>query len=145
MSKTVAKSASQQANHFDLDSWLLGAGELESDAVALLTAYRVTAETARQSLQAASAPEAGDGESSESDEESAPATVAFVSRTLPAVPRLRNVDGIEPERLASLHGQLLAGGYLTAEVLGRTDGLAYAITRDGLRHLNGETTIADVA
>ncbi len=112
--------------------------------MALLTAYRTAAESARQATEAKNR----NAETSVAEAPERTAIDEFAetpSRGLPAVPRLRVVDGIEVSSLASLHGQLLAGGYLTAEVLGRSDGLAYRLTRDGLRHLNGETVTADAA
>ncbi len=59
--------------------------------------------------------------------------------------RLRAVEGIDANRLAGLHGRLLAAGYLASEVLGRAEGLAYRVTREGLRRLAGELADAEAA
>lgn len=143
MAKIAAKSSPSQINRINLDSWLLGADELDQDAVVLLTAYRAACESVRLSQQAGESPSAV--LSTNEGEAVACEPTGFATRALPAVPRLRFVEGVECGCLASLHGQLLAGGYLTAEVLGRSDGLAYCITREGLRHLNGDTATAEAA
>jgi hypothetical protein len=119
---------------------LLGERELEEDARAVLVAYRDASEAARKAASPTTAPAADIGESVEHD-----AAATSAPRVQPGVPRLRSVVGVENERLAQLHGQLLALGYLTAEVLGRSDGLSYRITREGLRRLAGEADEAEAA
>lgn len=51
------------------------------------------------------------------------------------LPRLHEVMEIEPERLSQLHGHLVAIGYLEEEILARSAGLAYRITRAGVSRL----------
>jgi hypothetical protein len=138
MTTATAKSPRSKTNSLDLDSWLFAAADLEADAIAVLTAYRAAAESVREAASASLAmlhsPEPEAAEPSETTE-----SPEATPRGLPSVPRLHSVEGIESPRLASLHGQLLAGGFLTAEVLGRADGLAYRVTREGLRRLDAQT------
>jgi len=131
MTRTAARPTAARKTGSDLEAWLLGEAELDVEAVTLLAAYRDAAAASVPEAQAVrdevAAP--GDGEGT------APAPMKVV----PGVPRLRAVEGIEAERLAPLHGQLLAAGFLTSDLLGRSDGLAYRVTREGLRRLAGET------
>ena len=138
---TKSQKKTSAAPSVSLDSWLLSSASVGSDALSVLAAYRTAAESLRQ---AGSPKEAVPIEAGESDVDSAlPDEVP--SRGLPLVPRLRRVEGVDDAELAAAHGQLLASGYLTAEVLGRSDGLAYRITRDGVRQLNGDAVTADAA
>jgi hypothetical protein len=47
------------------------------------------------------------------------------------IPRLRELQGIAAERLAPLHGQLIAHGLLRFNLLGRTAGVGYRVTPEG--------------
>lgn len=112
----------------------------------LLAAYREAAESLRQAIQAskpALEPVADDVSDASTDD--AREVERALPRGLPAVPRLHVVAGIAESDLAQLHGQLVANGFVTVEILGRTDGLAYRLTRDGVRQLDGEPAMADAA
>jgi hypothetical protein len=53
------------------------------------------------------------------------------------LPRIASLDGFDGERLSSLHGRLIAMGWLGFEVGDRMSGMRYRITRDGQRVLDG--------
>ena len=53
------------------------------------------------------------------------------------MPRIASLDGFDGERLSSLHGRLIAMGWLGFEVGDRMTGMRYRITRDGQRVLDG--------
>lgn len=46
-------------------------------------------------------------------------------------PRVRQVDGVPPDQMARVHGQLIAHGLLQVEIAGRTDGMLYQLTSAG--------------
>ena len=140
MTRTAARTPSTRKTGNALEAWLLGEPELDSAALALLAAYRDAAEVARAPADAAGSR----GATTEPAEDGSP-TGPAVPRTAPAVPRLRTVEGVEESRLAALHGGLIADGFLTTELLGRSDGLAYRVTREGLRRLAGGTDEAEAA
>ena len=50
------------------------------------------------------------------------------------VPRLSQLDGVEPERLSSLHGKLIALGLLSFEISGKL-GMRYQLSPLGRRTL----------
>lgn len=136
--KPVRKAASKSSapkRDADLEAWLLGVPEIGPAAATLLAAYR----DAQAAAKAATAPPAesllAEPTPPESDSEAEPD--AKPGRTAPpAVPRLHDVDGIEPAELSASHGRLLAAGYLTADLAGR-DGLVYRLTRDGQARIAG--------
>ncbi len=47
------------------------------------------------------------------------------------IPRVRELPGIAAERLAPLHGQLIAHGLLKFNLLGRSQGVGYRVTGEG--------------
>jgi hypothetical protein len=51
------------------------------------------------------------------------------------IPRLSRLDGVEPERLSSLHGKLIALGLLSFEVTGKS-GMQYQLSPLGRRTLD---------
>src|SRR5580704_10436570 len=51
------------------------------------------------------------------------------------VPRLSQLDGVEPERLSALHGKLIALGLLSFEISGKL-GMQYQISPLGRRTLD---------
>ncbi len=53
------------------------------------------------------------------------------------LPRIASLDGFDGERLSSLHGRLIAMGWLGFEVGDRMTGMRYRITREGQRVLDG--------
>jgi hypothetical protein len=114
----------------DLDGWLAGEPVLDDACLLLLGAYRDASDAARET----SAPQqAGDAGS------------PVRPQGPPAVPRLSAITGVEETQLGGLHGRLLAAGYLTADVLGRGEGLSYRVTREGLRRLAGEPAESEAA
>ncbi len=134
--KSSRKPRPSISSQSDLDSWLFSS-ELAPDLLTLLGAYRGAAECIRQAnISSNTSAEAAVVADSDPTDEAGESERA-VPRGLPAVPRLRAVPGIDADDLARLHGQLVANGFATVEILGRTDGLAYRITRDGLRQLDG--------
>ena len=52
------------------------------------------------------------------------------------IPRLREVDGIDVDQLAPLHGRLIAEGLLQFNLGGREEGVLYRLTRDARQALN---------
>ena len=55
--------------------------------------------------------------------------------TLGFVPRLAQVDGVDPQQLSSLHGKLIALGLLSFEVSGKS-GMQYQVSPLGRRTLD---------
>ncbi|MBO09426.1 MAG: hypothetical protein CMJ68_01550 [Planctomycetaceae bacterium] len=53
------------------------------------------------------------------------------------LPRVRSLDGFDDQRLSSLHGRLIALGWLGFEVGDRNTGMRYRLTREGQRVLDG--------
>lgn len=122
---------------------------MEPELLTLLAAYRDAAERLRQTAQAPEktiepAAEAGSSETVADDAGDRENTQS-IPRGLPAVPRMHSVPGIDADSLAHLHGQLVANGFAAVEILGRSDGLAYRVTREGLGQLAGEPATADAA
>jgi hypothetical protein len=58
-----------------------------------------------------------------------------IPESLGWVPRLSRLDGVEPDRLALLHGKLIALGLLSFEVLGKS-GMQYQLSPLGRRTLD---------
>jgi len=48
------------------------------------------------------------------------------------VPRVSSVEGLEEDHLPRIHGKLIALGMLKFQLAGRTAGVCYQISRDGL-------------
>jgi hypothetical protein len=59
------------------------------------------------------------------------------------VPRLSRLDGVEPEKLAALHGKLIALGLLSFEVSGKS-GMQYQLSPLGRRTLDRGPSIEDL-
>ncbi len=57
------------------------------------------------------------------------------------LPRIASLDGFDGERLSTLHGRLIAMGWLGIEVGDRMTGMRYRLTRDGQRVLDGMVPI----
>ncbi len=147
MTKPSRKSRPLSSSRADLDSWLFSS-EIEPELLTLLATYRDAAEVLRLAQASAKTivPAVEDDVSEHpADEAGERESIQSLPRGLPAVPRLHSVPGIDADNLAHLHGQLVANGFATPEILGRSDGLAYRITRDGLRQLDDEPRIADAA
>ena len=53
------------------------------------------------------------------------------------LPRVVSLEGFDGERLSSLHGRLIALGWLGFDVGDRVTGIRYQLTRDGQRVLDG--------
>lgn len=52
------------------------------------------------------------------------------------VSRLREVDGVPADRMAPIHGRLIAHGLLQFQLQGREDGVVYRVTSAGRQMLN---------
>ena len=64
------------------------------------------------------------------------------------VPRPSEFQGIETSQLSSIHGKLIAFGFLKFDVSGRDVGVRYQLTPEGRRAVNGEAenpAIAELA
>ncbi|MGC1275253.1 MAG: hypothetical protein WBC44_16225 [Planctomycetaceae bacterium] len=134
MTRPPTAKAPIRRNATPSDAWLFDEPDLDEEGLALLAAYRAASEASRRAMIAQAATAADTEPTADRADESLPA----VSRQ-PGVLRLHSVAGVRAERFTGLHGQLLAAGYLTADVLGRTDGLSYRVTREGLQRLSGES------
>ncbi|HAA62826.1 MAG TPA: hypothetical protein DCE39_18015, partial [Planctomycetaceae bacterium] len=53
------------------------------------------------------------------------------------LPRVVSLEGFDGERLSSLHGRLIALGWLGFDVGDSVTGIRYQLTRDGQRVLDG--------
>ncbi|MED5401638.1 MAG: hypothetical protein VX669_14705 [Planctomycetota bacterium] len=53
------------------------------------------------------------------------------------LPRIKSLAGFDDQRLSSLHGRLIALGWLGFEVGDRNTGMRYRLTREGQRVLDG--------
>jgi hypothetical protein len=51
--------------------------------------------------------------------------------------RVMSVEGVEDGQLPKLHGKLIALGFLKFQLAGRSEGVRYQITPDGVRALDG--------
>ena len=63
-----------------------------------------------------------------------------LSRT-PWLPRLRQIDGMDPDQLSRAHGRMIAYGLLQCDLPSRTAGVVYQLTPTGrqvLAHLSGD-------
>jgi hypothetical protein len=61
------------------------------------------------------------------------------------VPRVSEVDGVEPAVLSQLHGGLIARGFLKYELFGRQIGMRYRLTPEGRRAAETAETATTVA
>lgn len=131
MTRTPPAKAATQFTASTNDAWLFDEPALDDEGLALLAAYRAASEASRESMmaQAAALPA----------EEPLEAEHRRKASQSPGVLRLHSIAGVRGERINGLHGQLLAAGYLTAEIVGRSDGLSYHVTREGLQRLSGES------
>ena len=57
------------------------------------------------------------------------------------LPRVVSLEGFDGERLSSLHGRLIALGWLGFDVGDSVTGIRYQLTRDGQRGLDGRVPI----
>jgi hypothetical protein len=55
------------------------------------------------------------------------------------IPRPAELIGVDSQRLSSVHGKLIAFGFLKFDVSGRDIGVRYQLTPQGRRALFGET------
>ena len=142
MTRSHAPTVSARRAGTDLDAWLLDERDLTTEERTLLAAYRDAADQLRKALPTQPSAPTSESRAPEGESEE-PATPQV--RVQPVVPRLHAAAGLEPGSLAGLHGQLLAAGYLAAEIIGRSDGLSYRITREGLRRLSDENEASEAA
>ncbi len=123
----------------DIDAELL---DLDAGWREVLETYRPTEEAGGRVGEVPSAEEAqpmADSGAQESDQAS-PIGLA----ELPAeeerddwLPRIKSLAGFDDQRLSSLHGRLIALGWLGFEVGDRNTGMRYRLTREGQRVLDG--------
>ncbi len=59
-------------------------------------------------------------------------------------PRVREVDGIQPELISRIHGKLIAHGFLQVEIADRTGGMLYQLTQAGRRACVQLWNVSDV-
>ena len=123
----------------DIDAELL---DLDAGWREVLEAYQWAGETGAGG--SGGPPSDDPGTSSEDDVERADPAMMVGLAELPEederddwLPRLGSLDGFDDERLSSLHGRLIALGWLGFEVGDRTTGMRYRITREGQRVLDG--------
>lgn len=57
------------------------------------------------------------------------------------LPRLNEIDGIEPTGLSRAHGRLICHGYLSFQLGDRLEGIKYQLSQDGARLLNGQVAV----
>ena len=59
------------------------------------------------------------------------------------LPRLAEVDGVPAEKMAAIHGKLIALGWLQFQLQGRNDGVLYRLSADGRRALESAEQVED--
>lgn len=102
----------------------------------MLGAYQQAVKSAAV-VAATAAPIASEQPGGDTEEPTTEAKPAV--RVQPTVLRLAEIEGVESELLSGIHGKLIAAGYLTADVVGRSDGIVYRLTREGQQRLAGES------
>lgn len=119
---------------------------IDTSALSLLRAYREHGIAAR-ALRARSAAEAAADEPADGspDDESAESGAPFeIDRSDPWVPRISQMEDVETDGLAELHGRLIAGGFLTFQIRDRITGVEYRLTNAGKQFLTrSETEVAE--
>jgi hypothetical protein len=98
----------------------------QQELINVLAAYRAAEQTDLGHAQPAVAVESSEPVAETSEAESDTGWI----------PRLRELPGIAAERLALLHGQLIAHGLLRFNLLGRTAGVGYRVTPEGRQMLS---------
>lgn len=94
----------------------------QQELISVLAAYRAAEQTDLGGVQpVAVTPQDGDVPGENAEEESDTGWI----------PRLREMPGIAADRLAPLHGQLIAHGLLRFNLLGRMAGMGYRVTPEG--------------
>lgn len=96
----------------------------QQELISILAAYRAAEQTdlgGTQPVVAVVAVDEGDatGENAEAEADTG------------WIPRLPELPGVAADRLAPLHGQLIAHGLLRFNLLGRTAGMGYRVTPEG--------------
>ena len=119
------------------------------DDLAVLSAYAAAQDLAeahrRSQPQAEPSPSAtpapiedtvdpGDESCEDADGEFAGSTPS-VRRAYTWVARLRSVEGVLPDRMAPIHGRLIAHGLLQFQLQGRDEGVLYRVTSAGRQKL----------
>jgi hypothetical protein len=75
-------------------------------------------------------------ESADEADASAQESQSAQRRTHTWISRLRDVEGVAQDRLAPIHGRLIAHGLLQFQLQGREDGVVYRVTSAGRQMLN---------
>jgi len=126
--------------------------DFADDDLSVLSAYaraQDAADAARKSQQrntvdgehsSATGDEFNDLEETADDEGVADGVATLESKTAARriytwVSRLREVDGIPADRMAPIHGRLIAQGLLQFQLQGREDGVVYRVTSAGRQML----------
>lgn len=115
----------------------MGDPELDEQELLVLGAYHQAVKSATAATAVSAAPDTREQPSH--DEQEQPTEGKPAVRVQPTILRLAEIEGVESELLSGIHGKLIAAGYLTAEVVGRSDGIVYRLTREGQRRLAGES------
>ena len=113
--------------------------DIDAELLDLDAGWREVLETYRPADEPLAEEPAADPEENDSDQ---PSSIGLAE--LPAeeerddwLPRVRSLDGFDDQRLSSLHGRLIALGWLGFEVGDRNTGMRYRLTREGQRVLDG--------
>lgn len=80
--------------------------------------------------------DAFDGEPSDEEGASSRDSKPVSRRIHTWISRLREVEGVPHDRLAPIHGRLIAHGLLQFQLQGREDGVMYRVTSAGRQMLN---------
>ncbi|HID23904.1 MAG TPA: hypothetical protein EYP14_16100 [Planctomycetaceae bacterium] len=59
------------------------------------------------------------------------------------LPRLSRVEGVPSDKMAAIHGKLIALGWLRFHLQGRNDGVLYRLSSEGLRALQSTELAGD--
>jgi len=113
--------------------------DIDAELLDLDAGWREVLETYRPADESLAKEPAADPEENDSGQ---PSSIGLAE--LPAeeerddwLPRVRSLDGFDDQRLSSLHGRLIALGWLGFEVGDRNTGMRYRLTREGQRVLDG--------
>lgn len=93
----------------------------QQELICVLAAYRAAEQADPECTQPVVCVETGDSNGESAEAESGAGWI----------PRLRDLPGIAINRLAPLHGQLIAHGLLRFNLLGRMAGVGYRVTPEG--------------
>jgi hypothetical protein len=112
----------------------------------VLQAYQAAhEELAQQTAQASATSPVEDAlsEDKQADDAEASSEEAFAGRPRKSIwlPRLTNLDGIQPEELSRTHGGLIAYGLLKCDLADRSTGVVYQLTSVARQVIERETDV----